>query len=99
MLVGGDGNDTLYGSTRQDVLIGGAGRDRLYGGGKSDVLIGGSTAYDDDWAALSAIGREWNSSRNRNLRIANLRSGDGPFLSAAGVSLENDVTVFDDRAH
>jgi Ca2+-binding RTX toxin-like protein len=41
MADGGDGNDTLIGGPRNDVLIGGAGDDTLAGGGQKDTLLGG----------------------------------------------------------
>jgi Ca2+-binding RTX toxin-like protein len=41
MADGGDGNDTLMGGPRNDVLIGGAGDDTLVGGGQKDTLLGG----------------------------------------------------------
>jgi Ca2+-binding RTX toxin-like protein len=41
-LIGGSGNDTLYGAGGKDTLLGGSGKDRLYGGGGNDKLKGGS---------------------------------------------------------
>jgi Ca2+-binding RTX toxin-like protein len=41
MADGGDGNDTLIGGPRNDILIGGAGDDTLSGGGQKDILLGG----------------------------------------------------------
>lgn len=41
VLVGGDGNDKLYGYAGNDTLDGGAGNDVLYGGEGSDTLYGG----------------------------------------------------------
>lgn len=40
-LIGGQGNDTLWGSARADRLNGGLGDDVLHGGDGDDVLIGG----------------------------------------------------------
>jgi Ca2+-binding RTX toxin-like protein len=40
-LAGGDGDDVLTGSPRDDTLDGGAGRDRLFGRSGNDVLDGG----------------------------------------------------------
>ncbi|MBI4183928.1 MAG: FG-GAP repeat protein [Proteobacteria bacterium] len=42
LLVGGDGNDRLFGRRGDDVLLGGAGRDRLWGGPGNDTLVGGA---------------------------------------------------------
>ncbi len=51
LLVGGDGNDVLYGSTDTDVLIGGAGRDELYGNAGDDYLFADySFTYDANGA-------------------------------------------------
>lgn len=41
VVLGGDGDDTLAGSTAADVLEGGAGNDQLTGGGSNDHLDGG----------------------------------------------------------
>jgi uncharacterized repeat protein (TIGR01451 family) len=96
VLVGGDGNDVLTGGSARDVLIGGAGADTLSGGGNSDLLLAGTTSFDQNKAALLAIQAEWTSSRSLNQRMADLRSGSGPFLSPLGVKLVAGATVFDD---
>jgi Ca2+-binding RTX toxin-like protein len=41
-LIGGSGNDTLYGEAGVDILLGGTGNDVLDGGDGLDILIGGS---------------------------------------------------------
>lgn len=41
-VLGGDGNDVIYGNYGSDVLSGGAGNDKLFGGQDSDTLSGGS---------------------------------------------------------
>jgi Ca2+-binding RTX toxin-like protein len=41
---GGDGNDTLAGGAKGDILVGGAGTDSLNGGAGNDVIIGGDGA-------------------------------------------------------
>ncbi|MEA2397639.1 MAG: hypothetical protein QOK25_1195 [Thermoleophilaceae bacterium] len=41
-LIGGPGNDALYGAGGNDTLTGGPGNDRLYGGGGNDKLTGGA---------------------------------------------------------
>jgi Ca2+-binding RTX toxin-like protein len=59
VLVGGAGDDGLYGGSGRDLLIGGLGVDRLraaYGGA---LLIGDYTDYDTNVAALLAIMKEW----------------------------------------
>lgn len=40
-LSGGNGDDTLYGSNKFDVIAGGNGNDKIYGYGGRDTLIGG----------------------------------------------------------
>ena len=42
LIVGGPGNDRLYGRNGNDQLDGGDGNDRLYGSNGDDVLLGGS---------------------------------------------------------
>ena len=96
LLVGGAGNDKLSGGNARDVLIGGAGNDQLSGGGGSDLLLAGTTSYDQNQTALAAILAEWSSSRPLAARAANLRSGSGPVLSAGGIMLVRNQTVFDD---
>ena len=41
LIVGGGGNDQLYGGNQADMLEGGADDDTLYGGADNDVLDGG----------------------------------------------------------
>lgn len=96
VLLGGDGNDALTGGTNRDVLIGGSGADTLSGGGNSDLLIAGTTAFDQNKAALLAIQAEWSSGRSLNQRMADLRSGAGPFLQPLGVKLVQNQTVLND---
>lgn len=42
ILLGGDGNDSLFGESGNDILDGGDGIDFLFGGAGDDVLIGGA---------------------------------------------------------
>jgi hypothetical protein len=98
ILLGGEGNDRLFGGSRRDVIIGGAGQDQISGGGDSDILIGGTTAYDGDHDLLLAIQAQWNVRASRASRIASLRDWSGSFVQPLGVSLVQDVTVFDDGA-
>ena len=41
-IIGGDGNDILYGGNLSDVIGGGDGNDTLFGGGGNDFLFGGA---------------------------------------------------------
>ncbi len=52
-IVGGIGNDTVYGDTLANVLIGGAGNDFIYGGAANDQLFGEAGA-DNLWGGLGA---------------------------------------------
>lgn len=76
IVMGGAGNDLLLGGKGRDLIIGGTGADVLYGGANQNILIGGTTQFDKKEAALWAVLQEWNSSRSREARIANL-SGTG----------------------
>jgi Ca2+-binding RTX toxin-like protein len=96
VLVGGDGDDILKGSSKRDVLIGGLGHDRIFGARNTDWLVSGHTAYDLDPAALAAIAAEWNSRRPAATRLANFRSGDSPILESQHVRLEANLTLFED---
>jgi hypothetical protein len=60
VLVGGSGNDTLYGGSARNLLIGGQGSDTLYAGSAGDILIAGYTSYDGNATALAYIMAEWN---------------------------------------
>jgi hypothetical protein len=59
VLVGGGGNDTLYGGSGRNILIAGAGASVLNGGGGDNLLIAGTTIYDTNLAALVAMRNEW----------------------------------------
>ena len=59
VLVGGDGNDSIWGGTGRDILIGGQGTDTLRSGAGDDLLIGNGTIYDAHLAALTALLAEW----------------------------------------
>jgi Ca2+-binding RTX toxin-like protein len=59
LLLGGAGDDVLYGGGRRDILIGGLGADILRGGGDDDLLIGGTTVHDANFPALSVVASEW----------------------------------------
>lgn len=106
VIQGGGGSDVIIGDAGVDVLSGGDGRDILIGGADSDViaagdgediLVAGTTSYDNNSTALSAIQAEWNSSRNYNQRVANIRNGSGTATRLNGsYFLSADTTVFDD---
>ena len=92
-VVGGDGNDKLFGGSGRDVVIGGAGRDQLFGEGQDDILISGSTDLDEDQDALFALLVDWNSTDSYATRVNNLGTGGG----SSGIILD-DSAVLDDGA-
>ena len=99
ILVGGSGNDNLKGTDGRNILIGGVGKDDLTGGAGDDLLIGGSTYYDTHVESLRLIMAEWNSARNYENRMVNLRTSAGPVLGGTGVRLTTsgmDRTVVED---
>jgi hypothetical protein len=59
VLVGGAGNDKLFGSRGRTILVGGAGADDVRGGDAEDIVIGGSTSHDADPTGLAAVRAEW----------------------------------------
>ncbi len=98
ILVGGAGNDLLWGNAGQTLLIGGEGADRIYGRGGEDILVAGSTDFDTpsgpNIAAFNAIMSEWTSARNYTTRVANLL---GPVTTGVNASFFlNSTTVHDD---
>jgi hypothetical protein len=56
MMVGGDGNDTLTGTSGNDLLIGGGGDNTFDGQGGNDIMFGGS---GNDTFTLSGGGTNW----------------------------------------
>jgi hypothetical protein len=94
VLVGGSGNDTLYGGSGRNLLIGGTGSDTLYAGSGGDILIGGYTAYDSDLTALAFIMAEWDSADSYPTGVNKLMNGGG----LNGSYVLNGTTVFDDNA-
>jgi Ca2+-binding RTX toxin-like protein len=101
VLVGGSGNDTLYGGSGRNLLIGGAGADTLSAGSAGDILIGGTTSYDANTAAhqvaLAAIMAEWDSTASYATRIKQL-SGKAGSGGLNGSNFLNSATVFDDNS-
>jgi len=90
ILLGGPGNDMLFGGHERDILIGGDGKDQVNGFQGADILIGGSTASDADTEALLQILDEWNSSDSFNTRVMKLSSGS-PKLDSTTVLEDNLV--------
>jgi Ca2+-binding RTX toxin-like protein len=90
VLLGGPGDDFLFGGLSRDILIGGTGKDKLFGNGTSDILIGGETTHDGSAAELLQILAEWTSGDSYATRIDKLRNGTG------GLSALNSTTVLDD---
>jgi ELWxxDGT repeat protein len=96
VLVGGSGNDTLYGGSGRNLLIGGAGGDTLFAGSAGDILIGGPTSYDANLSALAFIMAEWGRTDVDYLtRVKHLNGSLGGGLN--GAYLLNSTTVFDDN--
>ncbi|MCL4192346.1 MAG: hypothetical protein KJZ87_11485, partial [Thermoguttaceae bacterium] len=104
VLIGGLGEDVLFGGRGRNVLIGGVGEDYVLGSRGEDLVIGGSTAYDANREALMSILGEWSSDRDVDTRMANLSgtgTGDrlnGSFLLRATGDDESPASVFDDLA-
>jgi ELWxxDGT repeat protein len=101
VLIGGPGNDTLYGGSGRNLLIGGAGSDTVAAGTAGDILIGGTTSYDTNTAAnqkaLAYIMAEWDSSASYSTRMKQL-SGNAGSGGLNGSYFLNSSTVFDDNA-
>ena len=99
ILVGGSGNDDLKGTNGRNILIGGIGKDNIQGGAGDDLLIGGTSIYDTYVESLLLIMAEWNSARDYESRIANLRASSGPVLVGSAIRLKTtgvDKTVLGD---
>lgn len=96
-LVGGSGNDTLYGGSGRNLLIGGLGADTLYAGSAGDILIGGYTSYDSNRTALASIVAEWDRTDvSYSTRLKQLNGSLSGGLN--GSYLLNSNTVHDDNA-
>ena len=100
-LQGGDGDDVLIGSSKNDSLIGGVGRDLLIGGAGidtlggnagDDILIGGTSSLSVD--ALNSIMAEWASANDYDTRVTNLLNGGG----ANGTTKLNTTTLQNDSS-
>jgi hypothetical protein len=84
VLVGGDGNDKLTGSSNRDILIGGTGSDILHGGGQDDIFVAGRTSYDEDLASLDQLLAVWTGAGTYKARVNALSvpTTSGPKLRA-----------------
>jgi len=85
VLVGGAGQDWIWGGRGRDLLIGGTGADQLRGNDGNDILIGGTTDYDGNIVALTSVVAEWGQADlSYNVRVNHLggQSGglNGPFV-------------------
>lgn len=60
-MVGGAGNDKIYGDKGDDLLIGGTGKEKMRGGHGDDLMVASSTANDNDVASLDAALADWTS--------------------------------------
>jgi Ca2+-binding RTX toxin-like protein len=93
VLVGGGGNDTLYGGSGRNILIAGAGASTLYGGTADDLLIAGGTNFDADVAALAALRAEWSRTDADYLtRIAHLNGSQAGGLNGGYLLTSQTVT-------
>lgn len=95
VLVGGAGNDWLFGGRGRDLLIGGAGSDHLFAGRGQDILIGGTTDFDNNPQALNGIMTEWGRTDvGFRTRVGHL---DGSLAGGLnGAYYLNATTVHDD---
>ena len=112
ILLGAEGKDTLIGGSGRDLLFGGDGPDWIVGNSGEDILVGGTTVFDIDDSnlgqaqvilgqgfdeALMALLAEWNSERDYETRVNNLKDGSGSNDRLNGsYFLQKGVTVFND---
>jgi hypothetical protein len=90
--MGGDGDDTLAGTTESDVLVGGAGSDTLVGNGGADVLYGGTgdDGFVLDASNVAALASRLGSGGNDG-HLARIDGGPGLDtiqLAGAGITLD-----------
>jgi hypothetical protein len=94
VLVGGGGNDTLYGGSGRNILIAGAGASTLYGGTADDLLIAGTTSFDDNVVALAALRAEWSrTDADYQTRIADLTGAQSGGLNGSYLLTSQTVTT------
>lgn len=85
VVIGSDGNDTIFGGYGRDILIGGKGMDTIRGGSGDDVLIGGQTAWDTSLPALRTLISQWKGTATYAKRIGVMTTGANPNLAAPKV--------------
>jgi Ca2+-binding RTX toxin-like protein len=94
VLIGGAGNDTLYGEAGDDILVVGLGADRIYGGSGSDTIV-----FDTlDTLVDIIFGFESGSNGdhiNLSALLQGFDSGDiaGNFVQLANVSGGTEIRV------
>jgi hypothetical protein len=96
ILLGGDGNDQISGSSGRDLIIGGRGKDVTNGTDGEDILIGGATKHD--LTGLLSIMDEWGDTGTplltRILHLQGLLPGgaNGPHVLNAS-TIPNDNAI------
>jgi uncharacterized repeat protein (TIGR01451 family) len=98
LLIGGEGSDRIVGNSGDDLLIGGPTLfdidDSNLGGASVTPTPGGE--FDE---ALTAVSAEWNSERDFETRVDNIKDGSGSADRLNGsYFLQKETTVFDDGA-
>jgi Ca2+-binding RTX toxin-like protein len=97
VLVGGAGNDWVYGGNGRDLLIGGLGADTLRAAYGGSILVGGYTDYDANPQALIAVMREWGrTDADYGTRVKHLQGSLGGGRNGSYVLTAK--TVHDDAA-
>ncbi|WP_223551173.1 LapA family giant adhesin, partial [Pseudomonas sp. A-B-19] len=79
ILFGSGGNDTLDGGKGNDILLGGTGNDTLMGGQGSDILIGGSGGDTFVWKAGDSgndVIKDFNASEGDRIDLRDLLQGE-----------------------
>ncbi|HEY7086996.1 MAG TPA: hypothetical protein VH518_02840, partial [Tepidisphaeraceae bacterium] len=76
VLVGGDGNDKIFGGKGNDLMVGGGGVDDLYTAYGDDAMVADALSFQNDVTKLHAALKDWN---NKGLplqkRVAKLLDG------------------------
>lgn len=91
-----DGDDLLLGGSGNDLLFGNLGADDLQGGTGEDLLFSGQISFADLPTAALSIQAEWASSHSYEERVANISgTGVGPRLNG-NFFLQVNVTAFED---